>query len=178
MKKFDFTAHNEEELQNVVLTEAIKALNNGLVPIFVYSDLDYDYDAGGDIVWYGGYGIHPIKKEFAESIGINISDNPKFEDVAKLQFLLQKTALGYNFKGIHVVKEEEIPSIVQEYSKEDDRIIVNDLIIKDIFDALWNDNRNVPDMDNVTIMPKYTSKLPKPTGKYAEVVVNEAELPF
>ena len=166
MSKYNFILKEKGDYQNVILVEAIKALNNGFIPVMFRKGLNYEWKNGcpeeGD-VWDNILCICPVKKDFIEAIGIKLSDNPSFEEVSKLEFALKETIWGRHFIGLDIVSNDELDSILSGYEKEENNAVQN-LQPKDIFNVFWNKSKDKPE----------------PTGKFKEILENqgEEELPF
>ena len=163
--KHDIVLKEKGDYQNVILVETIKALNNGFIPVMFRKGFQYEWKNGcpdeGD-VWDEKLCICPIKKEFIDTIGIKLSDNPDFDDVSKLEFALRETIWGRHFMGLNIVINEDVDSLLSSYEKDENNV-VQKLKPQDIFNAFWNKSEDKPE----------------PTGKFKEMIDNEEnELPF
>ncbi|MCH5225801.1 MAG: hypothetical protein J1D77_07350 [Muribaculaceae bacterium] len=165
MKKYDFILSKDGDYQNVILVETIRAINKGLTPIMFRKDWMYEWRDGspdaGD-VWDGKICICPINKDFIDAIGIKLSDNPDFENVSKLEFVLRETIWGRHFLGLDIERSEDVDLLLSSYEK-DENCVVQNLKPQDIFNAFWNKSDDKPE----------------PTGEFKKLLKNqEEELPF
>ncbi|MCH5224031.1 MAG: hypothetical protein J1E82_08305 [Muribaculaceae bacterium] len=96
--EYDFNCSNEEELQNVILTEAIKALADGKVAAII-TKTEFDPKLR---MACKGFIAHLLQKNEIEKFGIEISNNPTWESIRKLQGLLTLNFLsdGEDVKGL------------------------------------------------------------------------------
>lgn len=155
---FDFVCKGiiEEYYQNVVLVEAIKAMNEGKVPVIIMR---------GTTLADGRYGaLYLLKKENLEGL-MNISSNPKWKDVKYLEHVIDLYYPHFEdmeeCEGMNIFDSvEEAEEFIKQFDDEVgclNYIVDTNTILKAYWDN-WQHSAGYSEDYNV----------PKPTGRFLD----------
>ena len=155
---FDFVCNGiiEEYYQNVVLVEAIKAMNEGKVPVIIREGTTY---ADGRYCV-----LYLLKKENLEGL-MNISSNPKWEDVKYLEHVIDLYYTHFEdteeCAGMNIFDSvEEAEKFIKQFDEELGCLNYT-LNANSILKAYWN---------TWILNAGYSEdfQLPKPTGRFLD----------